>query len=364
VGLGVLNPSAKLDVNGKAIFDSLVVMKDSVEILKSLRVKDKFKVDKKAVFRENVVVQGDIRVNGNSVHNGLLKSTGNVKFQGLTEATPNQILNSEIMIVNKNNGNAKIIGWPTIIETIYNPFLCPEDLNGNVIPPTWANASEVLYTGTRPCTGYPKVGIGLDNPYARLGIHVNENKITNAINIKRYDDASTSFKPMYNLSAKGEHSLVLDPTVSTTAFKVSRTDGINFDLVYRVSSKGELRLHTNTADVSQPMMIIDENDKKVFQVSSTGFLRTRRVRVDTETWPDYVFDENYQLRTLEETEKFILKNGHLPNVPKAEEVEEEGQDLGEMNKVLMEKVEELTLYLIEQNKRIKALESKLNETQK
>ena len=86
-------------------------------------------------------------------------------------------------------------------------------------------------------------------------------------------------------------------------------------------------------------------------------------------WPDYVFKKDYNLLSLTEVEKHIKEKGHLPNVPSAKEVEEKGSfSLGEMNKKLLEKVEELTLYLIEQNKnikkqekRIKALEAKLAE---
>ncbi|MCB0778026.1 MAG: hypothetical protein KDB87_14355, partial [Flavobacteriales bacterium] len=63
-------------------------------------------------------------------------------------------------------------------------------------------------------------------------------------------------------------------------------------------------------------------------------------------------EPDYDLMTLEEVEAYIKKNGHLPNVPSAREVEENGLGLGEMNKILLEKVEELTLHLIEQQKRL------------
>jgi hypothetical protein len=73
-------------------------------------------------------------------------------------------------------------------------------------------------------------------------------------------------------------------------------------------------------------------------------------------WPDYVFENDYDLLSLEEVEDHINEKGHLPNVPSAKEVEAEGSfSLGEMNKKLLEKVEELTLYLIEQNKQLKEL---------
>jgi hypothetical protein len=70
------------------------------------------------------------------------------------------------------------------------------------------------------------------------------------------------------------------------------------------------------------------------------------------TWPDFVFRKDYQLLSLSEIEKYVNENSHLPEIPSAAEVEKDGQDLGEMNRLLLKKVEELTLYLIEQNKHI------------
>jgi trimeric autotransporter adhesin len=75
-------------------------------------------------------------------------------------------------------------------------------------------------------------------------------------------------------------------------------------------------------------------------------------------WADYVFDKSYKLMTLKEVEKFVQKNHHLPNVPSAKEVGEEGIDLAKMNSKLLEKIEELTLYIINQEKRILKLEEK------
>jgi hypothetical protein len=75
------------------------------------------------------------------------------------------------------------------------------------------------------------------------------------------------------------------------------------------------------------------------------------------SWPDYVFDPSYKLRSLEETEAFIKEHKHLPNIPAAAVVEKEGFALGEMQKKMMEKIEELTLHLIEANKALKEFRS-------
>ncbi len=75
-------------------------------------------------------------------------------------------------------------------------------------------------------------------------------------------------------------------------------------------------------------------------------------------WSDFVFEKKYQLRTLKQVEAYILEFGHLPEIPSANEIETKGADLGDLVKLQMQKIEELTLYIIEQNKRIEALEKK------
>ncbi|WP_394993422.1 hypothetical protein [Emticicia sp.] len=74
-------------------------------------------------------------------------------------------------------------------------------------------------------------------------------------------------------------------------------------------------------------------------------------------WADYVFDEKYKMLPLEEVEKFVIANKHLPNVPSAEEMSKNGLDVVTSDSKLLEKIEELTLYMIEMNKEIKALKA-------
>lgn len=81
-------------------------------------------------------------------------------------------------------------------------------------------------------------------------------------------------------------------------------------------------------------------------------------------WPDYVFDKKYKLLSIEDVEKHIQLKGHLPNIPAAAVVEKDGLDLGDMNKRLLEKVEELTLYIIELNKENKALANRVTRLEK
>ena len=92
-----------------------------------------------------------------------------------------------------------------------------------------------------------------------------------------------------------------------------------------------------------------------------GAVRARKVRVDQDTWPDYVFGTGYTPRPLAEVESFIKKYQHLPDVPSAAEVKKEGIDLGEGQTVLLKKIEELTLYVIDINKKNEQLQKQVND---
>ena len=82
----------------------------------------------------------------------------------------------------------------------------------------------------------------------------------------------------------------------------------------------------------------------------------KEIRVSlTNPWADYVFNANYKLKSLTELEYYIKQNGHLPEIPKSKEVEATGVNVGEMQTKLLQKIEELTLYIIEQNKAIEEL---------
>lgn len=100
-----------------------------------------------------------------------------------------------------------------------------------------------------------------------------------------------------------------------------------------------------------------------YRLFVTGGVLADEVRVALNangTWADYVFANDYKLRPLSEVEEFISKNNHLPNVPSANQIKIEGINVAEMARIHQEKIEELTLYIIQQNKRIEALELKIN----
>ncbi len=93
-------------------------------------------------------------------------------------------------------------------------------------------------------------------------------------------------------------------------------------------------------------------------IREDGRIRCTEVVIETNEWKDNVFNKTYNLKSIEETEQYISQHGHLPDIPSEKEIIKNGLETSEMIKLQMQKIEELTLYIIEQNKRIKALEKK------
>jgi hypothetical protein len=115
-------------------------------------------------------------------------------------------------------------------------------------------------------------------------------------------------------------------------------------------------------------LVINCEDAKLFasDLDVNGTIKATEIKVEAKT-ADFVFEEDYQLKSLEEVEQFVQENKHLPDVPSAKQMEEDGVGLAEMNKLLLQKVEELTLYSIEQQNNLKKKQAEIfelkNETQ-
>ena len=123
-----------------------------------------------------------------------------------------------------------------------------------------------------------------------------------------------------------------------------------------------------SGQTSGNVLIINDNNGSVgigtietgtHKLAVDGTIGAREIKVEAGAWSDFVFDKDYKLKNLEEVERFIEENNHLPDVPSEKEVLENGIQVGEMNATLLQKIEELTLYMIEQNKKTETLIEKV-----
>jgi hypothetical protein len=182
-----------------------------------------------------------------------------------------------------------------------------------------------------------KVGIGTISPEAKL--HV-------AGNVKFFGNYDGTNNVQFSTSGTG-NTWELYP--QTTGFGVFNRNNSSWPIFI-----------ANNDNVG-----IGTNNPQGYKLAVAGSVIAESVKVKLQgTWPDFVFAKDYILPTILETKKHIKEKGHLPGIPSAAEVEKNGIELGDMNKKLLQKIEELTLYVINQEDRIKALETKVKTNTK
>ncbi len=144
---------------------------------------------------------------------------------------------------------------------------------------------------------------------------------------------------------------------------------ISNDGTFNTYSTSDLKLQTNG---TTRLTILNSSGNVGIGTATTGDHRlavegsigAREVTIGTTSWADFVFEKEYDLLTLEEVEAHIEEKGHLPEIPSEAEVMEDGIKVGEMNAKLLQKIEELTLYLIEQNKHIQVQQNRIEQLEK
>jgi hypothetical protein len=130
-------------------------------------------------------------------------------------------------------------------------------------------------------------------------------------------------------------------------------EGVDSDKLQLHGKKG---IYFTTGNYGQGIYRLAMRIDRYGHVGVNGKLSAKEIEVKLEDWSDYVFDEDYELMPLNEVESYINANKHLPDIPSVDEITENGLNLGETDALLLRKIEELTLYVIEQNKRIEKLE--------
>ncbi|NQU35009.1 MAG: hypothetical protein HQ521_17420 [Bacteroidetes bacterium] len=195
------------------------------------------------------------------------------------------------------------------------------------------------------------IGIGTQTPIGNFQIHDPNNQH----NIMYITPKSTT----------GDSSSVFfaeDDDASTGMYWMYDGTGNRMGLWGKTSYGGPYGPHMLINRNSGDMAIGGENFATGYKLSVEGKVICEEVRVSLQAdWPDYVFEENYNLMPIVDLKNFINTNGHLPNIPPAEKLESSGIEIGEMQRLLLEKVEELSLYIIEQEARIEKLQTKIDK---
>jgi hypothetical protein len=189
------------------------------------------------------------------------------------------------------------------------------------------------------------VGIGTSDPYSKLTIGISQPLFLNS-----GGSSSTPFLAVLNSP---------NPSVAPYgwAFYDNQTNG-NLDIYRRngtVQGEQTMSFNRNTGDVG----IGTKNP--AYKLDVCGTIRAKEIKVDLlgTCVPDFVFKKDYKLMNLNELEKFVTTKQHLPEIASEKEMMENGLNMKEFQMKLLQKIEELTLYTIEQNKELKRLNKKV-----
>jgi hypothetical protein len=312
--LGTTNPTDKLHVHGNVQVDSTLkvngttLIKGDAIIERDLRVDSSFQVNGPTIVK-------DFKATGNAAFSG-----GNT-FIGGNFSLPNIPKNDTIpsgsayflSVNDKGDVQASLIYAEAASQSLTMCDLANPNPEGEgsfyAQNPNWRSSKNKLVV---PCTDV-NVGIGTESPNTSLDVN-----------------------------------------------GVTHTTGLNVSRVYSPKD-AKVYISSISTNGSEKILLVENNQRQLLQLTNDGVLKVREVIVDLAYWPDYVFDKNYVLMPLNEVEKFIQLEGHLPKIPAAETLEEQGLNIAEMNKLMMEKIEELTLYMIQQQKTLEEQQQKIEK---
>ncbi len=198
-----------------------------------------------------------------------------------------------------------------------------------------------------------EIGMGTANPLARLHVRgttgideiaINSGNMNESATIQFYSGGVGVFAATKKtfMQLDGDDLKVGTNSGNANGNFIVRTNGSD---KITVDASGNVSIGTSAIAAGYKLNIAGKAICEELKVQLVG------------SWPDYVFNDTYKLRTLDELDSFIKQNGHLPEIPRASEIEKNGLMLGDMQKRMMEKIEELTLYTIQLKQEIDALKN-------
>ncbi len=282
---------------------------------------------------------------GGAQYNGIFHISASTRNVGIGTTSPNGNLHivgsrASMMVQNTNAGDWSFLRvqgsgsnlWD-IAQFGNNDFLEFRPNGGDV------NRVVIKQSGN--------VGIGTISPSQKLEVNgsILQNAENTALGVDNIGDSRLGF-----IKKAGLGPVLASSSGSPIVFSQSNQSGIYTNIGgsilterMRIDATGNVGIGT-----TQP-------DQKL---TVNGTVHATRVKIETTVpGPDYVFEKSYSLPSLDEVKSYIDKNKHLPEVPSAKEMEAKGIDVGEMNMLLLKKVEELTLYVIELKKELNELKS-------
>ena len=264
------------------------------------------------------------------------------------------------LTIETNNGTNLKMGGNTNYSWIQShnslPLYINELGNNSIFNLVGGNVGVGTSTPQRKFDSYTIGGAYNGNNYFRMGVGAaGAYGGNNHIEFTYNDWGNVGDRTKDNIVAK----------IQSTSNVVSGTD-VGGTLSFFTKEKGGV---FSTAPIERMTIISDGNvgigtTNPTSKLTVAGNINSREVKVSVDAGADFVFEKDYALPSLQEVEKFVTENKHLPEIASAKEMQKEGINLSEMNMKLLQKIEELTLYVIEQNKRIELQQKEYNSQSK
>jgi hypothetical protein len=351
VGIGTTTPESNLDVKGCSKMDTLIV-------------RETFTTEKPVLMRDTVIMERTLKIEEN------IEVLGNANFHGSVK-----LLNYSNIDFNENllriAENGDIVPMPKLglLEYIFSDGsgssscqIIGDDINGNAIYslPIWKSISGVnqpngiIYTGVDCPT---KVGIGIANPSDQLHV-VGSGRFTQGIGVGVAPVNNTRINVLAN-NNNGIGVAVNSSAPNSVGISINANSATASGIIVNSTNSShtgagmQINYHNNNAKA----FVINDGSNDVFRVYGNGNVYATEVNVMLKSdFPDYVFNTSYNLMSFSELKTFILNNKHLPRFPTAENIANKGLKMGEITVLLVEKIEELTLYILLLEERIKTIE--------
>lgn len=307
----------------------------------------------------NIYTNGDKTGVNNPIPNANLDVKGKAKFRGLnggkgsideslaavlvgTGQTRAGVIGAYFPGIGFNHlltySNSTTVGWDNQMHAWIGTRLIAtpaSELSALVFATTTNTGSTGTQFPTEKMVIMPtgEVGINTKSPTGSLHLKMHNNSTAHAFTLESYNGSSRwNILPEASTNAGyGDRSLLFHSSIA--------------GYVMSLNGNGNVGIGLN-------------NPKNKLEVNGT--IRSKEIKVDANGWADFVFKSDYSLMSLSELETFINLKGHLPNIPTKKEVEEKGISVGEMNAKLLQKIEELTLYVIELKKENQEIKNLLN----
>ncbi|MGZ4054454.1 MAG: hypothetical protein ACXVDZ_10575 [Bacteroidia bacterium] len=406
VGIGTATPNYLLDVNGDVriannlYLQGALVISDKIQTPKQMKagsiVVDSLLMDSTravygiATFANDVKLQSKLSVYGNATVNGSLTansiSTPNISTTNFSVST---LLAANKITVNRISGTPgdtvirigdstmyldwghnRIYSTPTTtttggITTIYGGLalgtnsqaLGVQSIAIGSSAKTLGPQSIAIGYATSTGTAFHSICMGAGGTGAFL-----TNNIANSFMLGFSSDIPTVF--VSNSAGTGTTGNVSIGGNTSPTYKFQVESGNTDAFLLKTTSVSGLGMKVEVNSGTNQAIVVENSGTINFKLLGNGRMYAREVNVQLGTFPDYVFSNNYNLLNINELSDYVKKNNHLPNIPSAEEVKKDGIGVGELQLKLLEKVEELTLYVIDQNEKLKKLEQSNLELKK